>query len=97
MNLLDTAAEFYKKNPLPQIVDKRRKLYISELELVVDTAPFLTNTEKKQLTNLIPIYPTNTIRAVKESLIQQGINYLRLNKADEKTINDWLQKINQTN
>jgi hypothetical protein len=95
MNIFDTAAEYYQKNPLPQIQDKRRKLFTNQLELVIETAPFLSHQEKKQLLKLIPIYPTSTIKNVKESLINQGITYFRLNKTDEKSINDWLQKINQ--
>jgi hypothetical protein len=96
MDLLDTAQEFYKKTPLPQIQDKRRKFYTKELLFVIETAPFLSPEEKAQMSGLIALYPTNVIKKVKNSLIEQGIVFLRLNPDDSGNIKEWLHKIQVT-
>lgn len=93
MNIFETAQEFYKNNPQPQVQDKRRKQAIAELLLVIETAPFLSNNEKQQMSNLIPLYSTNTIKNVRNSLLQQGINFLRLNPEFKESVQDWLNKI----
>ncbi len=93
MDLFDTAQEFYKKTPLPQIQDKRRKLYTKELLFVIETAPFLSPEEKEQMSKLISLYPTKVIKKVKNSLIEQGIVFLRLNPEDQNGVQAWLQKV----
>jgi len=90
MNLLDAARDFYKDSPLPHIQDKRRQLYTRKLLFVIETAPFLSATEKEQLSGLIPLYPTRTIKHVKDSLIKQGIIFLKLNPLQEKDTRAWL-------
>ena len=90
MNILEKAQEFYKNRPLPQIQDSRRKLAVKQLLLVIETAPFLSNSEKKKMSELIPIYSTGTIKNVRRSLVQQGINFLRLNPDFKDSINQWL-------
>ena len=90
MNILEKAQEFYKNRPLPQVQDNRRKLAVKQLLLVIETAPFLANSEKKQMSELIPIYSTGTIKNVRRSLVQQGINFLRLNPDFKDSINQWL-------
>lgn len=95
MNLLETAQEFYKKTPLPQVQDKRRKLYTKELLFVIETAPFLTQSEKEQMSNLIPLYTTRVIRQVKRRLIEQGIVFLKLNPNHKDSMESWLNKVSE--
>ena len=93
MNILETAQEFYKKTPLVHIQDGRRKLYTKELLFVIETAPFLTDTEKQQMTNLIPLYPSHVIRQVKRRLIEQGVVFLKLNPNYKDSMEDWLNRV----
>ncbi len=90
MNILEKAQEFYKNRPLPQVQDNRRKLAVKQLLLVIETAPFLSPNEKKQMSELIPIYTTGTIKNVRRSLVQQGFNFLRLNPDFKESISNWL-------
>lgn len=94
MNFLQTAQEFYTKNPLPQIQGKQRKIYTHELLFVIETAPFLSATEKEQMSKLIPMYPTRVIRRVKRQLIEQGIVFLKLNPSFQASMETWLSKAN---
>jgi hypothetical protein len=96
MDLFDTAQEFYQKTPLPHIQDKRRKLYTRELLFVIETAPFLSPEEKDQMSKLITLYPTNVIKKVKRSLIEQGLVFLRLNPDDKNGLKEWLNKVQTT-
>ncbi len=93
MNILETAEEYYAKSPLPQIQDKRRKLHTKELLLIIETAPFLSAGEKNQMSRLISLYPTNVIKNIKRSLIQQGLIFLRSNPYQQENIQDWLNKV----
>lgn len=90
MNILEKAQEYYKNRPIPQVQDERRKLAIKQLLLVIETAPFLSPNEKKQTAELIPLYSTGTIKNVRRSLVQQGINFLRLNPEFKDSISQWL-------
>jgi hypothetical protein len=94
-NIFENAQQFYKKNPLPQISDKRRKFYTKELLFVIETAPFLTANEKAQMSQLIPIYSTKVIKNVKNSLIQQGLIHLQLNPINKTTIEEWLNSVSE--
>jgi hypothetical protein len=95
MNILDTAQEFYKKTPLPQVQDQRRKMHTKELLFVIETAPFLSPTEKKQISMLIPLYPTRVIRQVRRRLIEQGIVFLKLNPKFKDSMQTWLNQVNE--
>jgi hypothetical protein len=96
MNLLDNARAFYEKSPLRHIQDQRRKLYTKKLLLVIETAPFLSVSEKEQLSGLIPLYPTKTIKHVKDSLIRQGIIFLKLNPSQGENTRAWLNTVGET-
>lgn len=93
MNIFETAQEFYKKTPLPQVQDKRRKMYTKELLFVIETAPFLSASEKEQLSMLIPLYPTRVIRQVRRRLIEQGIVFLQLNPNFRDSMQNWLDRV----
>lgn len=94
-NLFENAQQFYQKTPLPQVSDQRRKAYTKELLFVIETAPFLTDNEKAQMSQLIPLYPTKVIKNVKNSLIQQGLIYLQLNPLKKTPIEEWLNTISE--
>jgi hypothetical protein len=90
-NFIDTAQEFYKTTPIQHIYGKKRTLYTKQLILVIETAPFLTKTEKQQMKDLVPLYSTKVIHNIKKSLIQQGIIFLRLNPDYKRSIETWLE------
>jgi len=94
-NIFDIAQEFYLQNPQAQVVDKKRKLYTKELLFVLETAPFLTESEKAQMESLIPLYSTRVIKNVKNSLIQQGMLFLQRNE-DNPELSDWIKKVSQS-
>jgi len=93
-NIFDTAQEFYLQNPQAQIVDKRRKLQTKELLFVLETAPFLTESEKANMESLIPLYSTRVIKNVKDSLIRQGMSFLQRN-TDNSELSDWIKKVSK--
>lgn len=92
MNLLQTAQQYYQKNPIQQIQGKQRELYTNALLFVIETAPFLSANEKEQMSKLIPLYPTRVIRKVKQQLIEQGIVFLQLNPNYKDSMETWLNK-----
>lgn len=94
-NIFDTAQEFYLQNPQAQVIDKRRKLQTKELLFVLETAPFLTETEKAQMENLIPLYSTRVIKNVKDSLIRQGMMYLQRNENNPE-LTAWVKKFSKS-
>jgi len=91
-NLFDTAQEFYLQNPQAQVIDKRRKLYTKELLFILETAPFLTESEKAQMESLIPLYSTRVIKNVKDSLIRQGMVFLQMNQNNPE-LDAWIKKV----
>jgi len=90
MNLIEAANKFYKKTPPPITQDKRRDMHINELLFVIDTAPFLTPDEKTSMSQLMPLYPTKVIKNIHQSLIKQGIIFLKMNPIYKDSMNTWL-------
>jgi len=94
-NIFEKAQEFYQKNPQDQVKSKKRSLAVKELLLVIETAPFLSEEQKTQMSYLIPIYPLPVIEQVKHSLIQQGQIFLQLNPTKKEPVEDWLHTVAQ--
>lgn len=94
-NIFEKAQEFYTRNPQAQVIDKRRKLFTKELMFVLETAPFLTESEKAQMEGLIPLYSTKVIKNVKDSLIRQGMSFLQRSD-DNSELSAWIKKVSKS-
>lgn len=92
-SIFDRAQEYYKKNPIEIGKSKKRNLAVRTLILVIDTAPFLTSSQKNQLKFLIPIYPVPILESVRKNLIQQGYIFLHLNPNFQDKMQVWLKEI----
>lgn len=94
-NLFELAAEFYQKNPQKHDGSKKRTLAVKELLLVIDTAPFLADNQKEQMSFLIPMYSLPVLEKVRHSLIRQGVIFLKLNPNQTPNLKEWLSNAKQ--
>jgi hypothetical protein len=76
-NLFETAQEFHQQNKVIKSGDRHKDQLVRELLLILQTAPFLSTTEKEQMAQMIPLFNTRVIRSVKDSLIRQGLRYFQ--------------------
>jgi hypothetical protein len=76
-NLFETAQEFHQKNKVIKSGDQYKDQLVRELILILQTAPFLSTTEKEQMIQMIPMFNARVIRSVKDSLIRQGLRYFQ--------------------
>ena len=91
-NIFDTAQEYYLQNPQQLLVNKKRQLLTKKLLFVLETAPFLTPSEKNQMQSLIPLYSTKVIKHVKDTLIQQGMFFLE-RQDNNPELRAWINKV----
>jgi hypothetical protein len=76
-NLFETAQEFHQQNKVIKTGDRHKDQLVRELLLILQTAPFLSTTEKEQMAQTIPLFNARVIRSVKESLIRQGLRHFQ--------------------
>lgn len=76
-NLFETAQEFHQKNKVIKTGDRYKDQLVRELILILQTAPFLSTTEKEQMAQMIPLFNARVIRSVKDSLIRQGLRHFQ--------------------
>ncbi len=92
-NIFDKAQQYYSKNPPEIAKSRKRELAVRALMLVIDTAPFLTPSQKDQLKLLTPIHPVPVLESVRKNLIQQGYIFLQLNPNFQDKMQVWLKEI----
>ncbi len=56
---------------------RRKELMIKELQFILNTAPFLNQGEKERISAVLPFFNQRMLANVKQSLIKQGIRYLK--------------------
>ena len=94
-DIFDTASAYYQKNPLNNLDHPPEYLELSKnLEFIIDSAPFLSESEKSRLKKLLSIFPFKTLEQLKIELIKEGITYHQNHQSDKKMLR-WLKLVIQ--
>jgi hypothetical protein len=75
-NFIEKATEALNKYA-PTKMTGHKKALIEELFFILKTAPFLTETEKKQISQLIPFFSDRMIENLKTTIIHQGLQFFK--------------------
>ncbi|MBD3270443.1 hypothetical protein GF376_02870 [Candidatus Peregrinibacteria bacterium] len=75
-NLFEQAAETLNKIS-PASFTRKKRLLIKELLFILNTAPFLSPTEKNQLARAIPSFSERMIESLKKTIIREGVRFFK--------------------
>jgi hypothetical protein len=89
-DLFEQAEQFYQNNPPPQEKDPNYLSLARELNSIIESSPFLSESEKRRLRGMIGLMSVKMLEHLRVELLREGLTYHQNNPQDKK-ISRWLK------